>query len=102
MNNLGDRRLQAEIAAIGIDAGVISEALGVADEAEGVVGLIEIAGAQDQFALIVALKTGAGHDVEDAIGTVSKLGAVAAAIDLDVIHILRSEERRVGTECRSR
>src|ERR1035438_844704 len=91
MNNLGDRRLKAEIAAIGIAAGVIGEALGVAAKAERVVGLIKIAGAHNQFGLAIALKTGAGHDVEDAVGAVSKLGAVAAAVDLDVIHILGIE-----------
>src|SRR5208337_3174816 len=91
VHNLGNRRLQSEIAAVAIDAGVIREAVGVAAEAEGVVGLVEVAGGHDQFGLVVALETGAGHDVEDAIGAVAEFGAVAAAIDLDVIQVLGIE-----------
>ena len=100
MHDLGNGRLQAEIAAVAIDAGVIGEAFGVAAEAEGIVGLIEIAGAQDEFGLVVALESGAGHDVEDAVRAVAELGAIAAAIDFDVIHVfgieLRAEILRDG------
>ena len=35
MHDLRDWRLQAEIAAVAVDAGVVGEALGVAAEAEG-------------------------------------------------------------------
>src|SRR6266481_7734715 len=47
MDHLWNRRLDTEIAAVGIDAGVVREAFGVAAEAEGVVGLVEISGAED-------------------------------------------------------
>ncbi len=94
VHDLGNRRLQAEIAAVAVDAGVVGEAFGVAAEAEGVVGLVEVAGAEDEFGLVVALETGAGHDVEDAVGAVAELGAIAAAIDFHVIHVFGIELRR--------
>ena len=63
----------------------------MAAEAELVVGLVEIAGGEDEFALVVALEAGAGHDVEDAVGAVAELGAVAAAVDFDIIDVLGIE-----------
>ena len=98
MNDLRDRRFNAQIAAIGVDAGIVGEALGVAAKAELVVGLIEISGAEHEFGLAVTLKSGARHDVEDAVGAVSEFGAVAAAADFEVVDVfgieLRPEVRR--------
>ena len=94
VHHLRNGRLQAEIAAIAVDAGVVGEAFGVAAEAERVVGLVEVAGAEHEFGLVVALEAGAGNDVEDAIGAVAELGAIAAAIDFDVIHVFGIELRR--------
>ena len=76
-----------------VDAGVVGEALGVAAEAEGVVGLVEIAGAEDEFGLVVALEAGARNDVEDSVGAVAELRAVAAAIDFDIVEIFGIELR---------
>ena len=61
MYNLGNGRLQAEIAAVAVDAGVVGEAFGVAAKAEGVIGLVEVAGAEDEFGFVVALEAGAGN-----------------------------------------
>ena len=93
MHDLRNGRLQAEIAAVAVDAGVIGEALGVTAEAELIVGLVEVAGGQDEFAFVVALEAGARDDVEDAIGTIAELRAVAAAIDFDVFQVFRIELR---------
>jgi hypothetical protein len=62
-------------------------------KAERVVGLVEVAGAEDQFGLVVALEAGAGDDVEHAIGAVAELGAVAAAIDFQVVDVFGIELR---------
>jgi hypothetical protein len=88
VNDLRNGRLQAEIAAIGVDAGVVGEAFGVAAEAEGVVGLIEISRAEDKFRFVVALEARAGYYVEDAVGTIAELRAVASAIDFQIVDIL--------------
>ena len=93
VNDLRDRRLDAEIAAVAVDAGVVGEALGVAAEAELVVGLIEISGAEHEFGLAVALESGAGHDVEDAVGAVAEFRAVAAAADFEVVDVFGIELR---------
>src|SRR5579864_922341 len=93
MNNLRNRSLNSQIAAIRIHAGVIGEALGVAAKVEFVVGLIKIAEAGDEFGLIVALEAGTGNNVEDAVRSISKLSAVAAAINLHVVDVLRIELR---------
>ena len=91
VHDLGNGRLQSEIAAVAVDAGVIGEAAGVAAEAELIVGLVEVAAGEDEFGFVVALEAGAGNDVEDAIGAVAELGAVAAAIDFDVVEVLGIE-----------
>jgi len=53
----GGRRLQAEIGAIAAEAGVIGEAIGVAAEVELIIGLIEVAGGEDQLSFVVSLET---------------------------------------------
>ena len=64
-----------------------------------IVRLIEIAEAGDQFGFVVALESGAGNDVEDAIGAISEFGAIAAAIDLHVVDVLGIELRtKVGSD----
>src|SRR5208337_2280390 len=95
VHNLGNRRLQSEIAAVAIDAGVIREAVGVAAEAEFIVGLVKVARGDGEFGFVVALESGAGHDVENAISAVAELCAVAAAVHFNVIQILGIE---LGTE----
>src|SRR5450755_3847195 len=52
-------RLQSEIAAVAVDASVVREALGVTTEAERVIGLVKVAGTQNQFGLVVPFKAGA-------------------------------------------
>ena len=63
----------------------------MAAKAELIVGLVEVAGGEDEFAFVVALEAGAGDDVEYAIGAVAELSAVAAAIDFDVVEVLGIE-----------
>ena len=64
-----------------------------------VVGLIEIAGAEDDFGFVVALEAGAGDNVEDAVGAIAELGAVAAAIDFQVVDVFGIELRaEVGSD----
>ncbi len=93
MHYLRNRRLETKIVAVGVDAGVVGEALSMAAEAERVVRLIEVSGAEDEFGLAVALKTCSRHNVEDAIGAITELGAVTSAIDLEIIDVLGIELR---------
>src|SRR5579864_2889435 len=86
MHDLRDGRLQAEIGSIAVDRSVIGEPLGVATKIELVVGLMEVAGTEDEFRLVVAFETCSGHNVEDPVGAVAEFGAVAAAIGLQVIN----------------
>jgi len=46
----------------------------VAAEVQLVVGLIEVAGAEDEFGFVVALKTCARGDVENAVSAVTVVG----------------------------
>ena len=82
-----DGRGEAEVAAVAVEAGIPGEALGVVAEVELVVGLEKAAGGEDELGLAVALKAGAGHDVEDAEGAVADVGGVAAALDFDVVDV---------------
>ena len=65
----------------------------MAADTEGVVGLVEVSSAENEFGLPVALESSAGHNVEHSISTVAKLGAVAATIHLQVGDILGIELR---------
>src|SRR5271167_235104 len=91
MNYGGDRGLQAEIAAIAVHAHVVGKVFSMAAEVESVVCLVEIARAERELGLVIAFKSGARHNIENAISTIAKLSAVAPAIYLDVIHVFRIE-----------
>src|ERR1022692_3366690 len=93
VNHLQNRRLDAEIAAVGVDAGIVGEAFGVTAEAEGVVGLVEIPGAEHELGLAVALEAGARDHVKDSISAVTELRAVAPAIDFEIVDVLGIELR---------
>src|SRR5260370_20547730 len=85
-----DRRrgiLQAEIRTISVHTGVISEATGVAAEVELVIGLIEVAGTENEFGFVVALKAGARRDVENAVSAVAVVRGVAAALRLHGVNV---------------
>ncbi len=56
MDHFGNGRLQSEIAAVPAHTGVVSETLGVAAKTKGVIGLVEVAGADDELGLVVALR----------------------------------------------
>src|SRR5271165_1792427 len=88
MNDLRNRCLNAEIAAISVHAGVISEALGVTAKVELIVGLIEVARTQDQFGFIISLKARARGDVEDSVGAIPVGRVVASPLDFQVVDIL--------------
>src|ERR1700674_1668806 len=93
VHHFRNRRLQAEIRAVPIHTGVVSETLRVTTEAELIVRLIEVAGTQNQLSLIVALEPGTRNDVEHAISPVAEFRAVAAAVDLHVVDVFRIKLR---------
>ncbi len=86
--DLGDGRGEAVVAAVAVEAGVVGEFFGVVAEVELVVGLEEVAGGEDEFGLAGAFESGAGDDVEDAVGAVAEVGGVAAALDFEVVDVL--------------
>jgi len=94
VNNLPDRGLKSVIASISVQAGVVGKPLRVSSTTDLVVGLVEIPRADDKITLLVALKTGSRHDIEDSVRPVSVGGIVAASQDLEVIDILRVNLRR--------
>ncbi len=51
--------------------------------------LEEVAGGEDELGCAVALESGARDDVEDAVGAVADVGGVAAALDFEVVDVLR-------------
>src|SRR6202521_3799602 len=93
MNYLGRGRLEPEIAAVSIQAGVEGKPRRVPAAADLVIGLIEVSEAQDEIALFVPLKAGTRDDVEDSVGSVSIIRVVAAALDLEIIDVLRTDLR---------
>src|SRR5712692_4169064 len=88
VNHRGSRRLQAEVGAVSVGAGVVSEAVVVAAEINLVVRLIEIAEAEDDFGFVVSLESRAGRDVEHAVSAVAEIGAVAAALYFKSVDVL--------------
>ena len=93
VHHLRHRRLYAEIAAVGVDAGIVSEPFRMAAEVERIVRLIEIACADYQFRLAIALETGTRHNIEYPVGAIAKFRAVASAIDFKIVDIFRIELR---------
>ncbi len=88
MNDFGNRGFQAEIGAIGVDAGIVRKTLRMAAEADLIVRLIEIPGADDEFGLIIALESGSRRDIKNAVGAITIIGGVTAALGFDVIDVL--------------
>src|SRR6267378_3753327 len=76
----GGGSLQAEIGAVSVHAGVIGEAIAVAAEVELIIGLIEVAGGEDEFGIVVAFEAGAWGDVEYTVGAVAIVGGVTPAL----------------------
>ena len=57
-------------------------------EADLVVGVVITAIAADEFRLPVALESRASHDIKDSVGAVAIFGAIAAALNLEIIDVL--------------
>ena len=93
VNDVGDRRAQPQVAPIAIPADEVRKALRVAANAHLIVGLVEVAGAHHQFRVVVAFEPASRNDIEDAVGAVTVLGVVAAAMHLQEIDVLRIELR---------
>jgi hypothetical protein len=91
--HLRDGRFDAEIAAVAVDAGVEGEELGVAAQAELVISLVEIPGAQNQFGFPVVLESGARDYVEDAVGAIAEFRAGAAAAHFKITDVFGIELR---------
>ena len=58
VNYCGGRRIEAEVGAVAVEAGVVCEAAGVPPEAELIVGLIEIANGKSEFGYVVTFEAG--------------------------------------------
>ncbi len=85
------------VAAVAVEAGVVSEFLGVIAEVELSVGLEETACGEDQLGLAGRARSRCGGTtLEDAVGAVAGVGGVAAALDLDVVDVLGVESARRG------
>ncbi len=80
VGHIGRRRLQTQIAAVSVQAGVVSKTIGVAAEIDLTVSLIEVAKAVNQLGLVVALESGTRRDVENAVGPVAELRAITATV----------------------
>jgi len=76
----GGGSLQAEIGAVSVHAGVIGEAIAVAAEVELIIGLIEVAGGEDESASLLRSKPVAWGDVEYAVGAVAIVGGITPAL----------------------
>src|SRR5262249_10048553 len=87
------RRFQATVGAVGIDARVVSEALGMAPEGDLTVGLIESAIGGGNFGVVTEVKARTRDNVENAVGAVTVVGGVAAALDFEIVDILRIKLR---------
>src|SRR5882762_2206136 len=76
----GGGSLQADIGAVSVHAGVIGEAIAVAAEVKLIIGLIEVAGAEDKLGIVVASEAGPWGDVEYAVGAVAIVGGITPAL----------------------
>ena len=93
MNDLWRRRLKAEIAPVSIKAAVVRESRRVSAATDVVVGLIKISEAGYQIALVVSLEARSRHRVEDSVSSIAIIRIIAAALDFEIIDVLRIELR---------
>ena len=101
VDDLRNRRRQAQLRAASVQARVVGKALGVAADIDLIVGGIEVSGRRDQFGLIVALEAGRRHHVEESVGPIAILAGKTAALDLQFLHVLGIDQRRdVGRDIR--
>src|SRR6266853_6644225 len=90
---LRNRWLQTQIASIPVHTGVVCKTLGVTPKAHLRIGLVKASPAENYFRFIVAFETGAGDEVEHAIGPVSKLCAITSTIYFHVVEVFGVELR---------
>jgi len=76
--------------------GVIGEAIAVAAEVELIIGLIEVAGGEDEFGIVVAFEAGAWGDVEYAVGAVAIVGGITPALRFHSVDVFWVELRDQG------
>ena len=88
VHDLRHGSFQAEIGAVPVQAAVIGKPLRVPAAIDLVVRLIVASQADDEFAFLVAFKSGARNGVENPIGPVAIFRVVTAPLHLDVIEIL--------------
>ena len=82
------RRHQAQVRTVRVSARVVGEPLGMAAEADLVVGGVKAAVTCHQFAFGVALEARARNHIEHTISAVSVFGGITAAFGLDVVDVL--------------
>src|SRR5262245_40809107 len=87
------RCLEAVVAAVSIQAEIISKAVGMVAEAKLIVSGFVIGIAGHQFALPASLKAAASDNIEHAIGPIAEFCRVASTLDLDIIDVLWVELR---------
>ncbi len=93
MQDLRDWRLDAQLAAIAVHARVVREVIRMAGDTRVVVGLTEVATADDELGLMVAFEAGPRHDVEYPIGTIALIGFITAALHFEIVDVLGIELR---------
>src|SRR5262249_49871156 len=86
MQNLARRRRETIIAAVAVDAEIISAPVIVVANAQLVVGRVIGSVAGDQLCLAAALETGTRDHVENSIGAITEFGRISPALDLYVVH----------------
>src|SRR5208282_3734403 len=78
---------------VSIQACIVSESLGMPAKIDLIVCLVPIPQTHYDLCLIVPLKPGSRHDVENSIGTVSVIGFVTSSLNLQIVNILRVDLR---------
>src|SRR2546426_1492857 len=88
MNDLCHRRLEAQIAPVSVQAGVIRETLSVAAEVDLIVGLVEVSETGDELGLVVTFKASPGDNIENSISAVAVLGFITATLHFEIVNVL--------------
>ena len=101
VNHLRNRRPESQVRAASLDTGVVRKALGVAADIDLIVGRIKVPGGGNHLDVVVALKAGGRHHVEESVSAIAVLARKTAALDLQLFHVLGIDQRRhIGRDIR--
>ena len=91
VDDLRHGSFERRVGTVDIDASVVGKTLRVASQIDLAVGLVVAAIGCENIDVVVTFKTGARNYVENTEGSVAVIGRITAALDFEIVDVLRIE-----------